>query len=175
MKFVKYHDRHALKRRVINQHTCKNTLCDNLNPCPVRHPCVKPHPISDCRTGWLIKHIGHPLRNLPCSQSPRLQHNDTPVIPKPIQDSQREQSGFSGPRRSSYDKPRMQNQLPVHLIGNPGSRQIRIIFFLYAHIFKTVLMRFIPQSLQLTWIKPKVPLFLVGKQHDTPMQITSYQ
>ena len=76
VEFVENHDVHTFQRRVVHQHPRQDTFGEHLNACGCTDAAFEADAVSHRPAHRFAQQEGHPLRDLPRRQPPRLQHQN---------------------------------------------------------------------------------------------------
>ena len=90
MEFIEKHHRDPFEARVIDQHTGKNTLRDDLNAGLGGYLRLEAHTIPDRLAHPLMQQIRHAFGDLLGGQTARFQHQDLSFAREVEQDGQRQ-------------------------------------------------------------------------------------
>ena len=124
VEFIKNHDAHALKARVVDQHPRQDAFGEHLDPRRCAHAALETDPVPHRPADRLPQQRGHPLRDLPRRQPPRFQNQDFgTLLHVPVENGKRQHGGLAGTRRRRHHQARHLRQPPVHGVGNLQHRQ----------------------------------------------------
>ena len=120
MKLVEDDAAHAVQRSVVGHAAGEDALGDHLYAGLWRCLPFKPDLVSHRLPHALAQELCHPLRHLPCGQSPGLQHDDA-TLGYGVENREGEECGFACSGGSHDDSRVALGQFHVELPRNRGA------------------------------------------------------